>query len=205
MHEQCAIFTPITLSQTDSIREDPHCMQAMFWVQGEPDQVLVSLTSTYIAVRNNSNQQLCAALDFDLKFEVLYSRPDDVHSPKLGFRLIRHGCPSVEFKSYSESMAEAWVRGLGKKLNQLGFHQLYKPIKKVGKGGFATVYEVERLSDGAHLAVKAFSKQNTLHSANPSHRASLLNEIKMLRSFDSPFVLQADAVFESDNSIYIVQ
>ena len=27
----------------------------------------------------------------------------------------------------------------------------------------------------------------------------------MLRTFDSPYVLQAEAVFESDNSMYIVQ
>jgi serine/threonine protein kinase len=41
---------------------------------------------------------------------------------------------------------------------------LYKPVKKLGKGGFATVYEVERLTDRQHFAVKAFSKQNTMNS-----------------------------------------
>jgi serine/threonine protein kinase len=55
-------------------------------------------------------------------------------------------------------------------LNQIGFHKLYKPIKKIGKGGFATVYEVERLTDKKKFAVKAFSKAATIHSDNPAHR-----------------------------------
>jgi serine/threonine protein kinase len=41
---------------------------------------------------------------------------------------------------------------------------MYRPIKKLGKGGFATVYEVERQTDKKHFAVKAFSKQNTVNS-----------------------------------------
>ena len=51
-------------------------------------------------------------------------------------------------------------------LNQVGFHKLFNPKRKLGKGGFATVYEVERLTDGKMFAVKAFSKKNTLFSRN---------------------------------------
>jgi serine/threonine protein kinase len=59
---------------------------------------------------------------------------------------------------------EIWIKYLTRCLNQLGFHRLYKPIKKLGKGGFASVYEVERFTDKRHFAVKAFSKQNTVNS-----------------------------------------
>jgi len=48
---------------------------------------------------------------------------------------------------------------LKKLLNQRGFHDCYKPIKKIGKGNFATVYLVQRLSDGTNFAVKAFLKE----------------------------------------------
>jgi serine/threonine protein kinase len=50
---------------------------------------------------------------------------------------------------------------LNRYLNQKGFHHQFKPIKKLGKGNFATVYQVIRLEDHQKFAVKAFSKANT--------------------------------------------
>lgn len=38
------------------------------------------------------------------------------------------------------------------------FHELFKGACKVGKGNFASVYKLERISDGKIFAVKAFSK-----------------------------------------------
>jgi hypothetical protein len=35
-----------------------------------------------------------------------------------------------------------WILHLSKLINQKGFHELFKPIKKLGKGNFASVYEV---------------------------------------------------------------
>jgi hypothetical protein len=40
-----------------------------------------------------------------------------------------------------------WRDILGGKLNQRGFHELFKPIKKIGKGNFASVYLAIRLED----------------------------------------------------------
>lgn len=79
---------------------------------------------------------------------------------------------------------------MSKNLNQSGFHKLYKPIRKLGKGGFATVYEVERVTDKARFAAKAFSKAATINSENPTNKQVLLNEIEMLRTFDSPHVMK---------------
>jgi len=36
--------------------------------------------------------------------------------------------------------AEKWAAVLGKRMNQKGFHEMFKPIRKLGKGNFATVY-----------------------------------------------------------------
>jgi serine/threonine protein kinase len=44
-------------------------------------------------------------------------------------------------------------------LNQQGFHKKYRSIKKIGKGGFATVYMVKRLYDDKIFAAKAFLKE----------------------------------------------
>lgn len=62
---------------------------------------------------------------------------------------------------------------LGKYINQKGFHNQFKPVKKLGKGNFASVYEVIRVDDGKKLAVKAFSKANTYNAENG--KESLIN------------------------------
>ena len=54
-----------------------------------------------------------------------------------------------------------WRDILGRLLNQRGFHELFKPIKKVGKGNFATVYLATKYDDTKRYAVKAFSKEGT--------------------------------------------
>jgi len=64
-------------------------------------------------------------------------------------------------------------------LHQKGFHERFKPLRKLGKGNFATVYEVERFSDGKKFAVKAFSKQ-TCFAANRG-KESLINELQVMR------------------------
>ncbi len=54
-----------------------------------------------------------------------------------------------------------WRNFLASKINQRGFHELFKPIKKIGKGNFASVYLAERLEDSKKFAIKAFSKEAT--------------------------------------------
>ena len=53
-----------------------------------------------------------------------------------------------------------------KYLNQVGFHEQFKPIKKIGRGNFATVYMVECYEDGQKYAVKAFSKEAAYSEEN---------------------------------------
>lgn len=55
-------------------------------------------------------------------------------------------------------MIERWRNNLGKFLNQRNFHQIFKPIKKIGKGNFASVYLVIKNEDKNCYAAKAFSK-----------------------------------------------
>ena len=53
---------------------------------------------------------------------------------------------------------ENWREILKSKLNQRGFHEQFKPKKKIGKGNFASVYLAEKLEEKRNFAVKAFSK-----------------------------------------------
>lgn len=35
---------------------------------------------------------------------------------------------------------------------------MFRVYKKIGKGNFASVYMAEKIEDGEHMAIKAFSK-----------------------------------------------
>lgn len=67
-------------------------------------------------------------------------------------------------------------------MNQKGFHEMFKPIRKLGKGNFATVYEAERVTDKAKFAVKAFSKEACFSVKNG--KESLINELAVLRQLN---------------------
>lgn len=87
-------------------------------------------------------------------------------------------------------------------LVQRGFHELFKPIKKLGSGSFATVFEVRRYEDNKKFAVKAFSKNHLF--STPKGKESLINELNVLRMFAHKNVIKMEAVFESDNSVYLL-
>lgn len=59
---------------------------------------------------------------------------------------------------HDQQLLKEWRDVLASKINQRGFHELFKPIKKIGKGNFASVYLAIRLEDDKKFAIKAFSK-----------------------------------------------
>jgi hypothetical protein len=61
-------------------------------------------------------------------------------SKKIGFKLIKNNCQPVSLYIQSDHLLDYWIKYLTKHLNQQGFHKYYKPIRKLGKGGSATVY-----------------------------------------------------------------
>lgn len=213
---QNSIFRPISQDIVQKIRSDTLSLHSTFWLNGNKEQeVHVVMTSSFIALCEKAfldfNYLFYTPLDFDLKFEVLgeNSNPENldqnsIFSKPTGFRLVRQDASSIDFQIVSSNVLGIWLKYLTKMLNQIGFHNLFKPLRKLGKGGFATVYEVQRLTDNKLFAVKAFSKQNTLHSKNESHRLNLLNEIAIMRSIDNSNLIRLEGVFESSNSLYVV-
>lgn len=87
-------------------------------------------------------------------------------------------------------------------LNQRGFHQDFKPIKKIGKGNFASVYLAERNDTKEKCAVKAFSKEAAFSEENG--KECLIKEIEIMRHLDHKNCMKLHEVYESDNSLYIV-
>ena len=66
----------------------------------------------------------------------------------------------------NEEVLILWRDALSPILNQRGFHELFKPIKKIGKGNFASVYLVHKHENGHKFAVKAFSKEAAYSEEN---------------------------------------
>lgn len=105
-----------------------------------------------------------------------------------------------ELKSDSQTLKD-WRWFLGNRINQFGFHHLFKVYKKIGKGNFASVYLAERIEDGQNMAIKAFSKQITY--AEENGKEGLINEIKIMRNLSHPNIIKLYEVHETSNSLYV--
>lgn len=108
----------------------------------------------------------------------------------------------MEIYFKNKKYIELIIDRLAKQLTQFGFHEQFRPVRKIGKGGFATVYEVKRALDGKTFAVKAFSKATAFSS--PSSKATIENEISILKLCNQENLLNLYEVFESHNSLYLV-
>ena len=75
---------------------------------------------------------------------------------------------------------DIWKQHLKSKLNQRGFHEQYRAIKKIGQGNFAKVYKVVNIQQSTFFAAKCFSKSTLYEDKNGKN--SLINEIQIMRS-----------------------
>lgn len=73
-------------------------------------------------------------------------------------------------------------------INQKGFHEQFKPKKKIGKGNFASVYLAEKLETGKNYAVKAFSKEAAY--AEDKGKECLIKEIQIMRALDNKYCMK---------------
>lgn len=134
---------------------------------------------------------------------LLFNGQNDIKSRKIGFKLLQEQNQSeVCFYVSDQNLLMKWIGALKSHFNQYGFHQQFKAIRRVGKGQFATVFEVENLENGEHLAVKAFSKASL--NKTPKAMESIINEINIMRSFNHRNLQKLESVYESANSIYVV-
>lgn len=88
-------------------------------------------------------------IDFELRFEVIRVKSDKkdtspisstIGVPK-GLRFDRNG-KKTELSTNDETLIIKWRDILRNKINQRGFHELFKAHKKIGKGNFASVINI---------------------------------------------------------------
>ena len=131
--------------------------------------------------------------DFDLKFSFTAS------PPAVAFE---RGEERAGWALRSEADLGACREVLRGRLNQRGFHEQFKPKKKIGKGNFASVYLAEKLESGRSFAVKAFSKEAAY--SEDKGKECLIKEIEVMRALGHRSCMRLEEVFESENSLYIV-
>lgn len=136
-------------------------------------------------------------IDFDCQFSLAQTNqappaedPEHPKEPSCSFVLhlerTNHG--SMDFHGSTISHYQRWCDVLASNMNQLNFHSLFKPIKKLKQGTFASVYKVKRILDGKMFAAKAFSKEGLYLKKHGKvlsvlWQESLINEINIMRQF----------------------
>lgn len=78
----------------------------------------------------------------------------------IGFTLIKESGETFTFYTTNSFSLNSMKKSLIKLIHQRNFHEKFVPTNKLGKGNFATVYEVLRHEDSKKFAVKAFSKKS---------------------------------------------
>lgn len=144
-------------------------------------------------VESSSKGKQYMSLDFELKFGF-------VPSPPSVFFEKESSQQTFELKSSSD-LAQ-WREILKNRINQRGFHEQYKPKKKIGKGNFASVYLAEKIENNKNYAVKAFSKEAAY--SEDKGKECLIKEIEIMRSLNHKNCMRLYEVFESENSLYMV-
>ena len=137
-------------------------------------------------VESSSRSKAYLPFDFDLKFAFELSPPSITFEKgeQKGVYVLRSGHD-----------LQQWREILKAKINQRGFHEQFKPKKKIGKGNFASVYLAEKLEDGKSYAVKAFSKEAAY--SEDKGKECLIKEIEVMRNLNHKNCMKLYEVFES--------
>ena len=122
--------------------------------------------------------------DFDLKFSFTVS--------PLALEFERRD-EKVHYGLRSETDLLAARQILKGKINQKGFHEQFKPKKKIGKGNFASVYLAQKLEVGKNFAIKAFSKEAAY--SEDKGKECLIKEIEIMRALDQKNCMKLHQVF----------
>ena len=99
-----------------------------------------------------------------------------------------------------ELVIDTWFEALKRYCILTKFRCYFESIKVIGKGNFAKVFLVRRLTDNKEFAVKVFSKSVIMQ--DELEKKCLVYEVKMMRLMTHPRVLRLHELYEGENFIY---
>ena len=77
-------------------------------------------------------------------------------------------------------------------MNRQDFHELFRPIRKLGSGSFASVYMGKDIINKRIVAIKAFVKEVAFKQTG---WAGIENEIKIMRMIDNKNLVKLFGVY----------
>lgn len=116
-------------------------------------------------------------------------------------KLTRDSC-DFTVSSISLPILKKLYGSLCRELSHQGFDEYFKPLKRLGRGSFATVYLVQHLFMGNKLAAKVFPRE--IQKIGHLGQQALQAEISMLKLINHPNVIRYNGIYETDNMVYIV-
>lgn len=87
-------------------------------------------------------------------------------------------------------------------ISHKGFNDYFKPLKRLGKGAYATVYLIQHKFTKQKFAAKVFSRQ--AQKVSFEGYQSLQNEVRMLRELRHPNIIRYQGTFQTDHLVYVV-
>ena len=152
----------------------------------------------YYSKGESTDQVLRGVLD--LSFSYISFEKDGKNSYKL--KIQKNG-RITSIYIFEEENKKIWEQKLSKICVQQNFHQTYKADNKIGSGAFGSVYKI-RNAKGEVFAAKALPKKPK-QKEKEKQKLLIKNEITSMRAvLGQPHFVQLKAIFETENSIYIV-
>ncbi len=121
-----------------------------------------------------------------------------VLSRKMNFEILFAG---------TDELHNDWKKQLRKCCILHKFHLKYKLFRVLSPSSSATIYEAVSLENNDFVIIKVFDKLKILKSLDPKEKKrffSIQNEINLLQSFESPYIVQMREIYEGKNTINLI-
>ena len=124
-----------------------------------------------------------------------------IFEERYGFRLIQGGV-FQDFYTKTPDDLEEWLSWLSKVAILSDLEEDYVIIKEIGIGNSAKVYLAQDIQELKEYAIKSINKEAII--SNSRSISALINEIKVMRRLNHPFLITLYRVYENEKYIHLI-